>query len=343
MSFIAIIQNHARNNENIAVRELMFARVLQELGYKVYIYAMTVKANVPKSIKEKNGVRIAFYHVDNPNATSAEHTSVLLAQDLVSDRPDIVLFKGLGYRIISDLSPSISSFAKIGLIIGGKVLHKTLDIFDIVFVEHPLQSELIRSTFPGVKAHFLTMPKLIDWSEVPQSETKKEYDICNVGQFIPRKNQIALAELMGCVSMVLIGDGPEIDRVKSCALNHPNVLFTGQLPRSQVYSFIARSRLMVHTSIHEGLPRVSAEGFACGTPLLAFYKTLKNVYKDSSFVRLIDENNLKQEVLDLLADKPRLNRMSVEASNYAQKQYSSGALMEIAKEFSFYVQHNLTV
>ena len=337
MSFIAIVQSHAMNNENIESRELLFARLLQELGYKVYIYAMTVKMNVAKRIKDEHGVRIAFYRVDNPNAISAERTSVLLAQDLVSDRPDIVLFKGLGYRIITDISPYISSFAKIGLIIGGKFLHKTLDIFDIIFVEHPLQSELIRNTFPSIKAYFLTMPKLIDWSEVPSSETKKQYDICNVGQFIPRKNQIALAELMGDVSMVLIGDGPEIDRVKCCALNYPNVLFTGKLPRSEVYSFISQSQLMVHTSTYEGLPRVSVEAFACGTPFLAFYKTLKNVYKDSSFVHLIDENSLKLEVLDLLADSSRLNRMSVESRNYAQKQYGPGALMEIAKQLILYV------
>lgn len=342
MSFIAIVQSHAMNNEHIESRELLFARLLQELGYKVYIYAMSVKMNTVKIIKEEEngGVRIAFYPVDNPNATSAERTSVLLAKDLLSTHPDVVLFKGLGYRIITDISPYISSFAKIGLIIGGKVLHKTLDIFDIIFVEHSLQSELIINTFSSIKAYFLTMPKLIDWSEVPTSETDKQYDICNVGQFIPRKNQIALAELMGSVSMVLIGDGPEMDRVKSCSLNYPDVLFTGKLPRSQVYGFMAQSRLMVHTSTYEGLPRVSVEAFACGTPLLAFSKTLQNVYKEASFVHLIDENNLKQEVLDLLANRSRLNRMSVEARNYAQKQYSPGALMEIAKKFSFYLQHD---
>lgn len=90
-----------------------------------------------------------------------------------------------------------------------------------------------------------------------------------LGRLSPEKG---LAELLqgwpDHVGLVVVGDGPERDRLERSA--PPSVEFRGNLPPGSIGSVLARARaLVVPSTWHEGAPRVVVEAFAAGVPVLA--------------------------------------------------------------------------
>jgi teichuronic acid biosynthesis glycosyltransferase TuaC len=90
-----------------------------------------------------------------------------------------------------------------------------------------------------------------------------------VGRLIPEK-RVSLAlqalSLLDDVSAVVVGDGPELDKLRA---RFPNAHFAGYLPRSETLRWIAAADVLVSTSAHEGAPSVVREARALGVPVVA--------------------------------------------------------------------------
>ena len=67
--------------------------------------------------------------------------------------------------------------------------------------------------------------------------------------------------------LVVVGDGPEFDRIKVRAT--PNVEMTGHLPRPALIDLMQRARAFVFAA-REDFGIVAVEAQACGTPVIAF-------------------------------------------------------------------------
>jgi glycosyltransferase involved in cell wall biosynthesis len=67
--------------------------------------------------------------------------------------------------------------------------------------------------------------------------------------------------------LVVVGDGPEFDRIKARAT--PNVEMTGHLPRPALIDLMQRARAFVFAA-REDFGIVAVEAQACGTPVIAF-------------------------------------------------------------------------
>jgi len=90
-----------------------------------------------------------------------------------------------------------------------------------------------------------------------------------VGRLIPEKrvaHALQALALIDEVSAVVVGDGPELARLRAC---FPNAHFTGYLPRSECLRWIAAADVLVSASAHEGAPSVVREARALGVPVVA--------------------------------------------------------------------------
>jgi glycosyltransferase involved in cell wall biosynthesis len=331
---IDIVQCHRMNTRHIEPREFKFAEILTSFGVKVTIHTMISDGLDLPLIEQRRGVNCIFYPVKKIEINNSVQLCEELKINLLKQNSDVVLFKGLGYKIIEDVFESIKNFSKLGIIIGGKVTHKNLIYFDYVFIESPNQKEKILESYPNLQCNFLLMPKLIDWESVKRYRNiPKKFDVCNIGQFIQRKNQIALTPLFEKYDVVLVGGGPELDNFKSSITVNNKVFFTGQIDRSDVYRIASSSHLNVHTSLHEGVPRAAIEAFACGVPLVGFNSTLGDVFGDLSFVNLTDEYELKEVIDNLLSDPKMLNMLSDSAREWAFEMHGPHRLLKLVEDF----------
>lgn len=76
------------------------------------------------------------------------------------------------------------------------------------------------------------------------------------------------ARLSGPITLVVVGDGPERQRLESLARAlGVRAIFTGLLPRPEALAWIAAADELVHASRAEGLSTVIREAEALGTPV----------------------------------------------------------------------------
>ena len=70
--------------------------------------------------------------------------------------------------------------------------------------------------------------------------------------------------------VIIIGDGPEKEKLMDQYNSYNNISFTGQLDKLEVEEYLKRCRAFICPSIwHEGTPLTIIEAFATGTPVIA--------------------------------------------------------------------------
>jgi teichuronic acid biosynthesis glycosyltransferase TuaC len=90
-----------------------------------------------------------------------------------------------------------------------------------------------------------------------------------VARLVPDKRvEVALLAtgLLPAIRTVVIGGGPLLEPLRR---RHPEVSFTGELPRPEALRWIAAADVLVSASRHEGAPTVIREARALGTPVVA--------------------------------------------------------------------------
>lgn len=99
--------------------------------------------------------------------------------------------------------------------------------------------------------------------------------LVTVGRLIPLKCIDRLIELIGHldgVGLVVIGDGPERQRLEAMALAlgvRDRVHFAGQKRQQQALAVMAACDVLVLNSTHEGFPHVILEAMGLGLPVVA--------------------------------------------------------------------------
>jgi glycosyltransferase involved in cell wall biosynthesis len=72
--------------------------------------------------------------------------------------------------------------------------------------------------------------------------------------------------------LFVIGDGPERGNLESLAVRlgaSERSIFTGGLPREQVFAYLKSADVFILNSLYEGLPHIILEAFAAGIPVVA--------------------------------------------------------------------------
>ncbi len=115
----------------------------------------------------------------------------------------------------------------------------------------------------------VVVPPPVDTGLFDLEPDKDDYYVA-AGRFVPFKRLDLVAEAfrrMPSRRLVLVGDGPEMSRIRACA--GPNVEFTGFLSPEGVREKLRRAKAFVFPS-EEDFGIVPVEAQACGTPVIAY-------------------------------------------------------------------------
>jgi len=221
--------------------------------------------------------------------------------------------------------------------LGGVAVDPMLPCADFVLVESQDQIEKIQCAL-GRSIQIKRMAKYLDWDTADrlytarQAHLASDFDIVNVGSFEPRKNQIALRPFFGRFRTAMVGDGECRATVAEAATGYPNVHLLGAMPNEKALEVLARARLMVHTSLWEGVPRVIFESLACGTPVVAHGFAIQDRLEDAHAVRLVDREELVSAVMEMLADPVLLTSLTKESRRYAREHHGPERLAQAADD-----------
>ncbi|WP_235584671.1 glycosyltransferase family 1 protein [Thiomicrospira sp. WB1] len=124
-----------------------------------------------------------------------------------------------------------------------------------------------------------------------------------VGRVAPEKNLRAFLELTLPGQKVVVGDGPERDRLET---DFPEVLFTGAQSGATLAGLYAGAQAFVFPSRTDTFGVVNIEAIACGTPVAAFPVTgpkdiitpqVNGVLSDDLYTAIIQAQDLKSPAL----------------------------------------------
>lgn len=90
-----------------------------------------------------------------------------------------------------------------------------------------------------------------------------------VARLVPEKRvgvALAALELLPDVEIVVVGDGPELQRLRA---EFPSVRFTGKLQRPDALDYVSAADVVVSVSRSEGAPSVVREARALGTDVVS--------------------------------------------------------------------------
>ena len=105
------------------------------------------------------------------------------------------------------------------------------------------------------------VPNAIDLSSLPkQKEKLYEKQVIYAGRLSKEKGILDLLEMSKKLPhgthLLILGSGPEEEKVKEAAKSHPNTHFMGYQPRERTISLIRGSDLLIQPSIVEGISSV---------------------------------------------------------------------------------------
>jgi glycosyltransferase involved in cell wall biosynthesis len=145
------------------------------------------------------------------------------------------------------------------------------------------------------------IPVGIDISLFGEAPIKRDIDILGVGSLIPLKQYQLFVEAVGVlkgfypdIKAVICGKGPELESLQSAAEKlglKNNLVFTGELPHTEVLAMMQRSKIFLHTSNYEGFGAVIAEALYAGAHVVSFVKPMEKDYRHHHVVKNMEEMN----------------------------------------------------
>jgi glycosyltransferase involved in cell wall biosynthesis len=195
-------------------------------------------------------------------------------------------------------------------------------------------SERTKRDLEGLGAKAVrVLPSGIDRREISQVEpSAKQSDILYVGRLVGHKNVDLLIKAVGIVKSevpdvkaLIVGDGPEINRLKSHVSElelEKNVVFLGFLEDyNDALALMKSSRIFVSPSTREGFGMAALEANACGLPVVTVKHRMNAVMDlvktDTGAVCLPTEQALAEAICHALQKKGKMRvRCIEEASKY---------------------------
>lgn len=162
----------------------------------------------------------------------------------------------------------------------------------------------------------------------------REFVVGQVGIISGIKGSMNFIESVGLLDqgeiplerVIVVGDGPLKSEATELASTFDTpVKFTGRVERHRVPDYMNQMKLLVISSVSEGMPKVALESMACGTPVIATdVGGLPDYVKDGENGFLIPDNDpetIAQAIAEAL-DNDDLDRISAQAREYIEANFS---------------------
>lgn len=317
-------------------RELALVGWTRSLGGGCQLCTLSFEEELSEEDEVATTLRFPVEHGAGKDRFS--YVSSRLVRYVEEKRPDIVVFKGVGYRLARYLVTRARTPFRVAFIAAGRIRDPLLPYADYVLAETSAQVQFLGRYVP--KDRISILPKLNLPAPLLMNHDKS-YDVVNVGTFNPNKNQAALLPLADRYRLALVGDGEcwAAVRNRSASCSCP-VFMPGNLPRERVGEVIAQSRLMVHAAKSEGLPRVVMEAFAAGVPVVASRRAMPAAFEHGVHGLLVEPEELLDAARSLLEDSERLAAMGRAARAYAESHCSERAVFaEVQRMYARVMEH----
>jgi glycosyltransferase involved in cell wall biosynthesis len=177
-----------------------------------------------------------------------------------------------------------------------------------------------------------TVPLGINKENFAVAEKTRDIDLMAAGSLIPLKQfgivlqvAAALKKNVPGITVLLCGDGPEIEKLKTLAADlaiAANVQFAGALPHKQVLEQMQRSKIFLHPSSYEGLGMVCAEALYAGAQVISFCRP---IHKDIKNWHIVNSAAAMQTV----AEKLLTNLPAAEKVLFYSSEDSARAVMQL--------------
>ena len=271
-------------------------------------------------------------------------------------RPDFILtFYFVPYGIWGVLCSKIFRIPVISALIGsdldtqikskfGWFYMAFLKMSNIVFVRGIKSKKYLAARGINNK-NIVVMPNYLDLKNFIPRKINKDFDIIYVGRISSEKNIDFMFKVISeikkkkkDVRMAVLGD--ENPRSKDQLKNklmlltkdlniERNISFLGH--KNKVEDYLNKSKILILSSSHEGLPAVLVEAMACGVvPVTMDIGDITDVAKDrinSIVINKLDINLFADSIFLLLKDKDMYNKLSKNASKISSK-YELSKLVE---------------
>src|SRR5216683_1046893 len=118
------------------------------------------------------------------------------------------------------------------------------------------------------------------------------------------------------------------ESVRNAATTIPNIEFTGFLPHACAEPYFDRARVLVNTSLHEGVPNTFLQAWARGVPTVAFVDTGARLRGELLYpvVRRVEE--AAAEIERLFTDEGHWRRASVRCREYFSNTHSTSKVLD---------------
>jgi glycosyltransferase involved in cell wall biosynthesis len=147
-----------------------------------------------------------------------------------------------------------------------------------------------------------------------------------------RKNQAALLPFAARCRIAFVGGGPLMEEARKAAKaagDLDRIAFLKRLPHAEVFGVLRRSRMMVHTSLGDGLPRAIIEAMACGLPVIALRRTVAGGVPPAGGF-LVSDEALPHAVALLMADDALRLQMGRAARRHVEREHGPAAIARAA-------------
>ncbi len=163
-----------------------------------------------------------------------------------------------------------------------------------------------------------------------KSSTTKKFDLVTVARLVPWKGVAELMEIAGelGLSLLVVGDGPmrgELEEIVS--KTKAEVVFMGNIPKSQVPQAIMQAKLFVLNSSYEGLPHIVLEAKLTRTPVMATNaggtrETINHNF-DGWLVSVGDKTELKMSISKVISNQKLIDKIALNGFKQVSRDFSS--------------------
>ena len=179
-----------------------------------------------------------------------------------------------------------------------------------------------------------------------KKEIRKRQGLCDdtfifiyTGQFIKRKNIdfildnfVELYKHNDRVMLLLLGDGPELVRLKTKYKQYDNIRFLGR--KTNVDEYLYASDVYLSASKSEGLPNGVLEALSCGLPVLLSdipqHREILDGYGRCGYSFSLNDSRYFKELINRIVNHKSIHLLSAEARRIAETNFSS---IEMSSEY----------
>jgi len=223
---------------------------------------------------------------------------------------------------------------------GSKLIVSVLNATDTVLTQSLQSIKQLKKL--GVQANKLDIYRhwinLNQFKPNPKIKISK-FTVLFVGRLIPQKGAVLLAKIatkLSKINFIFLGNGPDYPKLEKYSKTYSNIKLISSVPYQQLHLYYQQANVLIVPSLYkEGWGRVIMEALACGLPIIASNRGAITELIDDSVAIITSPNfkNLKKSILKLSQNKKLFQKLKLNTTKYAHKNFSVKSVNLISKYY----------